>query len=141
MHGVVAARLGDAEMALRYFRQTAAIDLADTHAAIDGGVHIAGLGGIWMLAVFGFAGLSLQNDGVAVDPHLPAAWRSLTFRVQWRHRCLWIRIYQQEQLLEATLESGEPITLGVRGERYELRRDLALQVFTGGGNPPSFSPA
>src|SRR5664279_4862993 len=51
MHGVVAARLGDVEMALRYFRQTAAIDLADTHAAIDGGVHIAALGGIWMLAV------------------------------------------------------------------------------------------
>ena len=31
-------------MALRYFRQTAAIDLADTHVAIDGGVHIAALG-------------------------------------------------------------------------------------------------
>ena len=141
MHGVVAARLGDAEMALRYFRQTAAIDLADTHAAIDGGVHIAALGGIWMLAVFGFAGLSLQNDGVAVDPHLPAAWRSLAFRVQWRHRCLRIRIYQHEQLLEATLESGEPITLVVRGERYELRQNLALRVFTGGDNPRSFSPA
>src|ERR1700693_4495476 len=141
MHGVVAARLGDAEMALRYFRQTAAIDLADTHAAIDGGVHIAALGGIWMLAIFGFAGLSLQNDGVAVDPHLPAAWRSLAFRVQWRHRCLRIRIGQHEQLLEATLESGEPITLVVRSERYEVRRDLALRVFTGGGNPPSFSPA
>ena len=54
-------------MALRYFRQTAAIDLADTHAAIDGGVHIAALGGIWMLAVFGFAGLSLQSDTSYVD--------------------------------------------------------------------------
>ena len=128
-------------MALRYFRQTAAIDLADTHAAIDGGVHIAGLGGIWMLAIFGFAGLSLKNDGVAVDPHLPAAWRSLAFRVQWRHRCLRIRIGQHEQLLEATLESGEPMTLVVRSERYELRQNLALRVFTGDDNPRSFSPA
>jgi trehalose/maltose hydrolase-like predicted phosphorylase len=141
MHGVVAARLGDVEMALRYFRQAAAIDLADTHAAIDGGVHIAGLGGIWMLAIFGFAGLSLQNDGVAVDPHLPAAWRSLAFRVQWRQRCLRIRIGQHEQLLEATLESGEPMTLVVRSERYELRQNLALRVFTGDDSPRSFSPA
>ena len=30
MHGLVAARLGEADMALRYFRQTAAIDLTDT---------------------------------------------------------------------------------------------------------------
>ena len=35
---MVAARLGDTEMALRFFRQTAAIDLADTHAVMDGGV-------------------------------------------------------------------------------------------------------
>ena len=65
MHGLVAARLGYSEMALRYFRQTAAIDLADTHVAIDGGVHIAALGGVWLTAVFGFAGLSLRSDGVA----------------------------------------------------------------------------
>ena len=58
MHGLVAARLGYSELALRHFRHTAAIDLTDTHVAIDGGVHIAGLGGIWQTAVCGFAGLS-----------------------------------------------------------------------------------
>ena len=42
MHGLVAARLGDTDMALRHFRATAAIDLADMGGA--GGVHIAGLG-------------------------------------------------------------------------------------------------
>ena len=92
MHGIVAARLGHSEMALRYFRQTAAIDLADTHVAIDGGVHIAALGGIWMTAVFGFAGLSLRSDGIALDPQLPANWRSLGFSVQWRGRRLRIKI-------------------------------------------------
>ena len=81
-------------MALRYFRQTAAIDLADTHVAIDGGVHIAALGGIWMMAVFGFAGLSLRSDGVAIDPQLPADWSSLGFSFQWRGRRLKIRIDQ-----------------------------------------------
>ena len=75
-------------MALRYFRQTAAIDLADTHVAIDGGIHIAALGGVWLTAVFGFAGLSLRNDGVAIDPQLPAGWSSVGFGFQWRGRRL-----------------------------------------------------
>ena len=65
-------------MVLRFFRQSAAIDLVDTHAVMDGGVHIAALGGIWMLAVFGFAGLSLRNDGLTNDPRLPKGWRTLT---------------------------------------------------------------
>jgi trehalose/maltose hydrolase-like predicted phosphorylase len=131
MHGMVAARLGYSDVALRYFRQTAAIDLADTHAAIDGGVHIAALGGIWLMAVFGFAGVSLQNDSVAVDPKLPANWRSLGFRLQWRGRHLKISIDQTEQRLEATLEAGEPMTLVVSNEPQELCRGQALRVDIG----------
>jgi trehalose/maltose hydrolase-like predicted phosphorylase len=124
-------RLGDAAMALRYFRQTAAIDLADTHVAIDGGVHIAALGGVWLTAVFGFAGLSMHSDGIAFDPQLPASWRRLGFRLQWRSRRLKVRIEQAKQILEATLEAGEPMALFVSGERHELRRDHLLQVLFG----------
>ena len=136
MHGFVAARLGYSEMALRYFRQTAAIDLADTHVAIDGGIHIAALGGVWLTAVFGFAGLSLRNDGVAIDPQLPAGWSSLGFGFQWRGRRLTIRIDQAKQSLKATLEEGEPMTLVVSGTPHQLRRDQALRVSVGRPDRP-----
>ena len=131
MHGLVAARPGYSELALHYFHQTAGIDLADTHAAIDGGVHIAALGGMWLMTVFGFAGLSLRNDGIAVDPQLPASWHSLNFPIQWRSRRLKIRIDRAGQFLEATLEAGEPMMLVVSGEAYRLTGDQALQVFVG----------
>jgi trehalose/maltose hydrolase-like predicted phosphorylase len=131
MHGFVAARPGYSEMALRYFRQTAAIDLADTHVAIDGGVHIAALGGVWLTAVFGFAGLSLRNDGVAIEPQLPAGWSSLGFRLQWRGRRLTIRIDQVKQNLKATLEEGEQMTLVINGTSHDLRPDQALRVSVG----------
>src|SRR5271170_3167270 len=120
MHGLVAARLGYTEMALRYFRQTATIDLGDTHVAIDGGIHIAALGGIWLTAVLGFAGLSLTGDGPALDPRLPPNWQSLGFAVQWRGRRLRIKIFQGGQLVEATLEAGEPMQLVVCGQPHEL---------------------
>ena len=116
MHGLVAARLGHADMALRFFTQTADIDLADTHVAIDGGVHIAALGGVWMIAVFGFAGLSLRSDDMEIDPHLPASWLSLAFSVQWRSRRLRIRITQGAQLVQATLEAGPSMNVTVFGE-------------------------
>jgi trehalose/maltose hydrolase-like predicted phosphorylase len=128
MHGFVAARLGYSALALRYFRQAAAIDLADTHVAIDGGVHIAALGGVWLTAVFGFAGLSLRSDGVAIDPQLPVGWQSLGFGLQWRGRRVKIRIDQVKQCLEATLEEGEPMTLVVTGTARELRRNQLLRV-------------
>ena len=57
LHGLAAARLGHSEMALQFFQETAAIDLSDSHVAIAGGIHIAALGGLWQIAVFGFAGI------------------------------------------------------------------------------------
>jgi trehalose/maltose hydrolase-like predicted phosphorylase len=130
MHGLVAARLGQSEKALRYFRQAAAIDLSDTHVAIDGGVHIATLGGNWMLVVLGFAGLSLVNDGIGIDPQLPAAWRSLSFGFHWRGRGLKIRIDREKKRVEATLESGAPMILTIAGAQHELSLAKALQIST-----------
>ncbi len=128
MHGLVAARLGLTEMALRYFREGAAIDLTDRLAAIDGGVHIAALGGNWMLVLFGFAGLSLRENGISLDPKLPAGWRSLAFPVQWRGRRLKVVIHWDEQRLEARLEQGDPMIVAIRGEPHELRRSESLEV-------------
>lgn len=127
-HALVAARLGDTEVALRYFREAASIDLADTAARSAGGVHIATLGGLWQVAVFGFAGLSLLDDAIAFDPQLPAGWNSLGFRVQWRGRQLKVRIEQKRNLFSATLEDGEPLKLMVTGDAHELSRGATLHI-------------
>ncbi|HSC93665.1 MAG TPA: HAD-IA family hydrolase [Burkholderiales bacterium] len=118
LHALVAARLGDVDLAYRYFCESAAIDLADTTGSSAGGVRIAALGGLWQIAAFGFAGLSLRADGLVVDPHLPPQWRSLRLRVQWRGRKLALRLAARE--VQATLESGEPLPLSVGGRRVTI---------------------
>ena len=135
LHGLVAARLGDGEMALRYFRKTAAIDLADTQAADAGGVHIAALGGLWMMTAFGFAGLSLHGDGIALNPRLPPGWTGLAFPLQWRGRRLRIAIDQIKHSLEATLEAGAAMTVVVAGARHSLQTGKPLSVPIGAPQP------
>jgi trehalose/maltose hydrolase-like predicted phosphorylase len=126
MHGLVAARLGDSDLALRYFQHAVAIDLADNHTTIAGGLHMAALGGTWLTAVFGFAGLSLQSDGIAFNPKLPASWTALKFGIEWRGRRLRIGIDGTEQLLHATLEAGDPMAVFVKDRRQEVRCDQAM---------------
>ena len=125
MHGLVAAQLGYSELALRYFEQAVAIDLSDTHTTIAGGLHVAALGGTWMTAVFGFAGLSLQSDGIALNPQLPARWQSLFFGIEWHGRKLKIRIDAADRVVQATLEAGEPMSLLMNGHQHEVRQGQA----------------
>ncbi len=120
MHGLVAARLGLTAMARNFLRDVAAIDLCETHVASDGGIHIAALGGNWLTAVFGFAGLSVTAEGLALNPQLPPDWTNLAFTVQWQGRTVNIRIVQAGAVIEATLQSGPPMTLMVRGQAQRL---------------------
>jgi trehalose/maltose hydrolase-like predicted phosphorylase len=126
MHGLVAARLGDSDLALRYFQDAVAVDLADNHTTIAGGLHMAALGGTWLTAVFGFAGVSLRSDGIGFDPKLPTSWTTLKFGIEWRGRRLRIGIDGAEQLFHATLEAGDPMTVFVKDRRRVVRCDQAL---------------
>lgn len=84
IHALVAARLGDMELASRYYRQAATIDLADAMGNAAGGVHAAALGGLWQAVVFGFGGLQLSEDGPRTRPNLPPGWSGLSMEITWR---------------------------------------------------------
>ena len=125
MHALVAARLGDAEMALRYLRETAATDL-DLDPNSAGGVRIAGLGGLWQAVMLGFAGLDLMGDMLGIDPRLPPQWRSLSFRVCWRGRSVAIRI--AGRTVQATLVEGEAMEMRIAAATRKLTAGTTLQV-------------
>jgi trehalose/maltose hydrolase-like predicted phosphorylase len=110
MHALVAARIGDTDMALRYLHDIAGFDPDPTSA---GGVRIAGLGGIWQAVTLGFAGLDLTGETLAVEPHLPARWRSLAFRVHWRGRIIALRVTHDG--VETRLVEGQPMEIRVSG--------------------------
>ncbi len=120
VHALVAARLGETELASRYFREAAAVDLADSMTNGVGGVHMATQGGIWQAAVLGFGGMRLQPGGLHFQPHLPDAWDSLSFPTQWRGRQLRVAIERQSHVLRALLETGEPMTVGVGDDNRVL---------------------
>jgi trehalose/maltose hydrolase-like predicted phosphorylase len=125
MHALVAARLGDAQMALRYLRATTAADL-DPDPSTAGGVHIAGLGVLWQAVILEFAGLDLKGGTLGVDPRLPPQWRSLSFRVCWRGRSVAIGI--AGNTVQATLVEGEGMEMRIGATTAKLASGAMLQM-------------
>ena len=128
MHALVAARLADPAMALRYLRETAASNLdLDPNGA--GGVRIAGLGALWQAVVHGFAGLDVSGDTLGIDPKLPSHWRSLSFRVCWRGRSVAIRI--AGDTVQATLVSGDAMAIRIAGVNQKLAPGVTTTATSG----------
>jgi trehalose/maltose hydrolase-like predicted phosphorylase len=125
MHALVAARLGDAAMALRYLHQTVSSNL-DLDPNSAGGVRIAGLGALWQVIIRGFAGLDMMGDVLRLDPKLPPNWRSLSFRLCWRGRSLAIGIAGGS--VQATLLVGETMEIRVASATRKLTTGAPVQM-------------
>ncbi len=85
IHAWVASRLQLDEVAAEMFEHAAEIDLNDNKGNVRDGIHGAASGGLWQALVMGFCGLHLDKKGEpAVDPRLPAHWKSVSFNVYYR---------------------------------------------------------
>lgn len=92
VQSVAAAEVGHHELAIGYFRQSAYLDLANTHENTADGVHIANAGGVWAALVYGFAGMSDDGERLSFTPRLPAQWTSMTLRLRYRGSSLEVAV-------------------------------------------------
>jgi alpha,alpha-trehalose phosphorylase len=92
---IMAARLGDAEKAYEYFRETASADLNDAHANTRDGLHVASVGGAYLAVTSGFCGLRVRPEGISLDPRLPRYWSGVRFRIRYLRSVLFIEATQE----------------------------------------------
>lgn len=84
IQAIMATCLGSQEHAYENFIRAARADLEDVRGNAGDGIHGASAGGLWQAVVFGFAGLQVQDDGWTITPNLPAHWKRLAFKFDWR---------------------------------------------------------
>jgi kojibiose phosphorylase len=131
IHAAFAARLGDIDLAERYFRQAVEIDLDDTQGRVAGGIHIGALGALWQAVVFGFAGVSMGATGVRVSPRLPRAWRSIRFPLQWRGRLLRFELRSDPAACAVYVERGRPVRVSIGEQSRVMKRNERWEAALG----------
>ena len=135
VQSIIAAEVGYHDLALRYFVASLFVDLADRHANTADGVHVASTGGVWSVLTAGFGGFrDLGSGRWCLDPRLPDAWESLTYRVTLRGTR--VRVDLRADELTLTVEDGtNPVTLEVRGEQVTVSPDEPVTVPLEGQGP------
>ncbi|HEV2769904.1 MAG TPA: glycosyl hydrolase family 65 protein [Solirubrobacteraceae bacterium] len=118
IQAIVAAEVGQLELAYDLFGETAFIDLRDLAYNTRDGVHLAALAGTWLVAVAGFGGMRDHGETLAFAPRLPARLDRLTFGLLYRGRRLRVDVDPdgaQYELLDGEaleiLHHGEAVTV------------------------------
>jgi alpha,alpha-trehalose phosphorylase len=117
---VVAAEVGQHDLAIEYLREAAMMDLRDLEHNTRDGLHIASLAGTWVAVVAGFGGMRDHGGVLSLHPQLPQTWDGLTFRLRWRDAQIRVQVRRDgvtydlvgDQVDEvAIVDCGEPLTL------------------------------
>lgn len=129
---VIAAEVGHLELAKSYWSEVAFVDLGDLHGNTQDGVHIASMGGSWLVAVAGFGGMRDHDGKLTFAPRLSQKLTRIRFQVMFDGRMIRLDTRREDdgehttyELLEGpamrtwhhdeeiSLEPGIPLTLPV----------------------------
>ncbi|MCB0346917.1 MAG: glycoside hydrolase family 65 protein [Bdellovibrionales bacterium] len=127
IQSILAAEVGDPELAIRYGLSALLMDLADIGGNVKDGCHIASMGGSWMAAVFGFAGFSDYDGIYAFNPRLPKEVKHLSFHLMLHRQRLHIDLHTDCTIY--TLErDGTGLKIFHKGSEVELEPGTALKL-------------
>ncbi len=115
---VMAAEVGQLELAYDYLGEAALMDLRDLEHNTRDGVHIASLAGAWIAVVGGFGGLRHRDGTVGFAPRLPQALSRLSFSILIRGRRL--RVEATHTDARYSLADGKPLEILHYDEKVQL---------------------
>jgi alpha,alpha-trehalose phosphorylase len=120
IQSILAMELGYRDKAIEYLRYALWMDLADVHANVEQGCHIASMGGTWMAVVYGVAGMREQNGRITFRPRLGQRVEGLRFHLTIRGQLLTVDIDGRNGLTTYLLREGSGLTIGHLDEEVKL---------------------
>ena len=118
IHVIQAAKLGYQEKAYELYLRTARLDLDDYNHEVHEGLHITSMAGTWMAVVMGFGGMRVVDGLLSFAPMLPKQWKGFSFTICFRGAV--IKVQVQDQKVDLTLLSGNPISVQLFNEKIQL---------------------
>lgn len=115
---VIAAEVGQLDLAFDYFAEAALTDLDDLHNNVRNGLHIASLAGAWTVAVAGFGGMRDHNGELTFAPRLPRSLSQLSFRMCFRGNRFAVEVDQDSATYR--LLAGESFDVKHHGDPVKL---------------------
>lgn len=97
MYSLLACKNGNAEIAYPFFMKSAKADLLPggkewAGLIYIGGTHPASEGGAWIVAVKGFAGITIKDGKLQCNPCLPSKWQGMRFKFRYMNKLYQIEI-------------------------------------------------
>lgn len=127
-HAQACAAIREKELAWKFFEQCTEIDLDDNPYDSTDGIHSASMGGVWNCVIFGFSGISFQDNTLYIAPQLPKHWKSMKFKLCVQGRVIDVEISPEKVWLKTENGEAANISVQVNDEKISLKEEVTVFV-------------
>jgi trehalose/maltose hydrolase-like predicted phosphorylase len=79
-----------------------------------------------MSVIYGFGGMRIRDGLLSFEPHLPAKWKALSFKILYRGRTLSVHIEKERVSIDNP--DGEGVDLFLAGSRVHLSKSGSVSA-------------
>lgn len=126
VYALCAARLGEMELAERYFDLSVDMDLKDIKNESENGLHTPTSGEVYTIITQGYAGIFPNGDVLELSPHMPEDWDSLQFKYVWRGNVLTFKMNKHKA--EISSKGQNTTLLRVKDKIITIAPENTLKV-------------
>jgi alpha,alpha-trehalose phosphorylase len=124
IQSIVASEVGYPDKAVEYARYALLMDLADLGRNVKDGLHMASMGGTWMVTVYGFAGFRDHRGRFSFQPRPTEGLESMRFPLTIRGQVLDVEITRDDATYR--LREGEGLVIWHEDEELALKQGVPV---------------
>ncbi len=123
MYGIAAFALGEHDLAYHFMKDTCALDLEDTRRHTRHGLHVANMGGTWLMVAYGLFGIRLEKV-LAIEPVVQDIFKQVELRIIWKQARIKL-ILSADKFVVST---DRPIQVSIQGETIEIHHHHEVAI-------------
>ena len=131
VHCYLSLLLGREAEARQRFESVLKSDIYDTQGGTTPeGIHIGVMGGSMNIALKGFAGISIEDNVVRINPRLPRNWNIINFRFHHGLNRFYLAVTEKEIIILATGPKAKEkrVPIIIKGRQYDLVRRKMCRI-------------
>ena len=124
IYALCAARLGEMELARKYFDLSLDMDLKDIKKESENALHTPTSGEVYTILTQGYGGVFPDGDTLVIKPHLPEEWEGLCFKIRWKKSLLSFVVNAKQVSVSAT--GGKSVKIAIYDDNKVIESEQTI---------------
>ncbi len=123
IYGIAAYRLGYEDIGFDYFNKVCDLDFRDSHNRTQHGLHVANLGGSYLMLIYGLFGFRFDKV-LTLNPVKQTKMTLIRTKIKYQKRDIWLTLTPDS----IKIKTNKPLDMMIIEKTYHVEKEISIDL-------------